>query len=351
MNSSEPTPAGSTLAERTRIGVLRLLTGLFCGAVIYGVITTGNSLTAAVNEWRESAQSARNFHVTPRHVRVVTYAEQVRSESREASLDNIGVMPALPLDGSAAEPPGLFFHCLANRRLARVYEQATELGGGAAVARHVFDEHWKGLQTEMVKQLDQWSNGKAPRDGGQLHRYGHGTAAGVFLSMDLDTPETTLDRLDRWQALGEETHDRIQRIDFSQSGTNDPNVKPFLQNMDLWRRSLWGQLRFHGFPDPLFSINVLHRMANQRWGREQADALVPHVFRARVARDVTLHPWEVQIDRRDHLPYGGVSPASHRDPLGTYRVYRAGSLDHSQLKALVDMMRSAFDHRLRSDRL
>jgi hypothetical protein len=274
-------------------------------------------------------------------------------------------------------PEMMFEVCLANRRLARLYEilQGRDAADADAAAWKLFDEKLSILRTGLVGGLEAWergiertrrelpdmrppenrvdpndpegsvnasvkvwneilARGDPPKDLFDVYAATSAVSAALFLSAEFCPVEEVLRQLDAWIALGTELKKRIDALG------------------DWCPPSHAASGIYYGFPQGRFQLSLLASMLERRFGiapggtweediqsvaalraaggRFRRFDLNGHVPSWATYRRVRLCAWDAKTNPLDFTHIAPGMPVDESDTFGEYLVFRNVDLTGSQ---------------------
>ena len=150
--------------------------------------------------------------------RIDDYIARVASESFDECLANLNQHEDLLVRvGSRSNEPVpevQFAICLANRRLAKLFEQLQKMPPAERDrrCRKIFRDKFAIHRDEFNVVMTMWEEGNPPRKPHPLPENRNALCAAVFLSAHFCPVEETLRQLDAWKRFGRSIEERVARV-------------------------------------------------------------------------------------------------------------------------------------------
>ncbi|MEW4527648.1 hypothetical protein [Maioricimonas sp. JC845] len=186
--------------------------------------------------------------------RIDDYTARVASESFDECLANLNQHEDLLVRvGSRSNEPApevQFAICLANRRLAKLFEQLQKMPPAERDrrCREIFRDKFAIHRDEIDVVMTMWEEGTPPRKRHPLPENRNALCAAVFLSAHFCPVEETLRQLDAWKTFGKA---------FEERAAANPEIPRGYIN------SLRDQ---YVFPEPSFEANIYGMILQDRCG-------------------------------------------------------------------------------------
>ncbi|QDU35849.1 hypothetical protein Mal4_01310 [Maioricimonas rarisocia] len=236
------------------------------------------------------------------------YVAQIASESIDECLANLNkhedLLVAAGVWSNEPAPEVQFAACLANRRLARLFEHLQQMPPAESDrrCRAIFRDKFAIHKHELDVVMTMWEEGTPPQKPRPLFENTSALCAAVFLSAYFCPIEETLRQLDAWHRFGRS---------FEQRAAANPELPSVA-------KSSW--CRRYASPESLFEANIYGMMLQDRCG------VILTSERARGGFDLegrALCRWDAYTNLRDATHQSGDAPVDTAGDLFEFQSIRS----------------------------
>lgn len=284
----------SQTQQKSRRLKIALVIALFVAANVALIVWRMNRLSVTVpTSMEREPEPDLTAGVPIQRGRIEDFIQRVKAESLEQSIDNLNFHERLVFRGGVGDMVALYWphateRCLSNRRLARVFEDLSNLPEADRVKRTeaIFQKHYEDFKGSIEFIMSRWEAGNPPTRVAVAEQFGHGrrsltshfwaVCGSLLLVAHFCPAESSIDKYRLMVTLHEDCRSRVD---------SDP------EHLQL----PWTEIKNFTRPD-LYYINLALWVADRHFDVAQVKRHIPDALNVTT---VPLHAWNAHTNAFD----------------------------------------------------
>lgn len=283
-------------------------------ATVLVVLVIANAVALYMKKERQKPPPQVTGNVPIQRARIDHYIDAIDKETIEQSIENLNLYEPLVLRARLSDPypvygdPHLTQRCLANRRLARIFEHLSKLPDRdrEQQATAIFDRAYKDLRDVEVRIFDRWKAGPAPTnqrffdERHTLSSFASALAGAQLLCAQLCPLDIAIQNHVKMEQLRSELKSRFE--------TNPENLKPPYHE-------IMGEIG----PN-LFELNLARILFQRHFHVDEMDRIVPSEM---IPTETPFFSWNAHTNAQDFTHQRRNVPADNEHVVHVFSFYSA----------------------------